>query len=316
MEYIIRKEIQKRGKPTFEYFFRGNKVQDSRILDRIVKLHVPPVYHNVRIDPDKNARIQWMAQDSRGRSQYRYSDASRKKAIADKYRRMIQFGKSLPAIRLQLKRMIRNPEYEELATALMLLDFTKLRVGNEKYQEENGTFGITTLEKQHLIRRKTFTELRFTGKKGVENVGRVHNKQVMRVLDRLSRGRRDDRVFGSINNEDINVWIRQFGPFTARDFRTWGANTLFIKNARCYLQDASTPREVKRAIHDAMYDVADTLSNTKTVCQGHYVDQRVVRWANENADKLRRMAPSAQGQLSSNECLLIRVWKLVIDSEF
>ena len=315
MEYIVRQEIKKKGNPVFEYFFRGKKVTDSKMLGRIADMHIPPGYHNIRINPAKNARIQWMAVDDRGRSQYRYSEETRKEAIEEKYRRMIQFGKVLPAIRLQLKRMIRRPEYEELATALMLLDFTKLRVGNEKYQEENGTFGITTLERQHLIRRKTFTELRFVGKKGVENVGRVQNRQVMRVLDRLSCKRhKNDRIFGNIDNDDVNAWIRQFGPFTARDFRTWGANTLFIKSVRCYLQDAATPSEVKRAIHDAVHDVADTLSNTKTVCQGHYVDQRLMRWALENSDKLRRMMPSSQGQLSSNECLLIKVWKQIVNS--
>ena len=305
----------KRGESAFEYFYKGKKVNDTKILSRIADLHIPPGYHNVRINPDKGARIQWMAQDDRGRSQYRYSEETRRDAIEEKYKRMIQFGKVLPSIRTQLKQMIRNPEYEELATALMLLDFTKLRVGNEKYQEENGTFGITTLEKQHIIRRKTFTELRFVGKKGVENVGRVNNRQVMRVLDRLScKRKKDDRIFGTINNDDVNAWIKQFGPFTARDFRTWGANTLFIKNARCYLQEASSPAEVKRAIHDAVYDVADVLSNTKTVCQGHYVDQRLMKWAIDNYDKLRKMRPSSNGQLSSNECLLIKVWKHIINS--
>ena len=91
----MRQKMMKRGEVTFEYFYKGKKVNDSIILSRIADLRIPPGYHNVRINPDKRARIQWMAQDDRGRSQYRYSEEARRDAIEEKHQALIAAERGL-----------------------------------------------------------------------------------------------------------------------------------------------------------------------------------------------------------------------------
>ncbi len=89
-----------------------------------------------------------MGRDARGRKQYRYH--ARYRAVRDmvKFDRMRQFGKVLPRIRRMVSRDLARrgmPKRKVLAAVVKLLETTYIRIGNEEYAEENGSFGLTTL---------------------------------------------------------------------------------------------------------------------------------------------------------------------------
>src|ERR1700689_1432082 len=60
---------------------RGSIITDSRILERIRKLAVPPAWTEVWIFPNPNGHLQATGKDARGRKQYRYH--ARWRAVRD-----------------------------------------------------------------------------------------------------------------------------------------------------------------------------------------------------------------------------------------
>ncbi len=108
--------------------------------------------------------------DARGRKQYRYHPQYRAVRDATKFARMAAFGKALPSIRRRVRRDlgVRGLRREKvLATVVRLLERTGIRVGNEEYARENGSFGLTTLRERHVKVRGKKLQFHFKGKSGV-----------------------------------------------------------------------------------------------------------------------------------------------------
>lgn len=80
-----------------------------------------------------------MGTDAAGRRQYLYHDQWRLRRDAEKYARMIEFAKSLPAIRKAVSTDLSAsgmPKRRALALSVRLLDLGMFRVGGEEYAEE------------------------------------------------------------------------------------------------------------------------------------------------------------------------------------
>jgi len=276
----------------FDYFLGGKKITSPGTKNRIKNLRIPPAYTNVRIDPDPEARILYRATDSKGRSQYRYSDSQRKLADERKFLKMNEFGQNLPRIRTNIKRLL-DGEDEPMGLALSLLDNTSLRVGNKRYEQQNGTYGITTLHPEHIKSGKRSITLEFKGKKGVTNKARLSKK----LSDKIKNLRKGETPAEGVHDHNINYWLGQFGSFTARDFRTWGANAAFVEKFRKELENSDlldselkpefkpeSQTAIKRAVSYVVKCVSDKLSNTRTVARKHYVDPRLIHTAQHNPE--------------------------------
>jgi DNA topoisomerase-1 len=129
---ISRKKL--RGK--FQYFKAdGSRITDADEIKRINALAVPPAYTDVWICADPRGHLQATGRDARGRKQYRYHPRWREVRDTDKYSRLQQFGSALPKLRKQLEAQIAAPGFNRekvLATVVMLLDATLIRVGNTR----------------------------------------------------------------------------------------------------------------------------------------------------------------------------------------
>jgi len=81
---------------------------------------------------------------------------------------MKEFGKVLPEIRKKVKSHLseKGPtESKVLAAAIIIMDRTGIRIGNEVYEELYGSFGLTTLRNKHAkVSGETIT-FQFVGKK-------------------------------------------------------------------------------------------------------------------------------------------------------
>jgi DNA topoisomerase-1 len=74
-----------------------------------------------------------------------------------------------------------------LATLVRLLDTTFVRVGNDEYARDNGSYGLTTLRNPHAgVRGKTL-QLRFRGKSGVMQDLKVDDPKVAAVVRRCQQ---------------------------------------------------------------------------------------------------------------------------------
>src|SRR2546423_3212515 len=138
----------------FRYLDAGDQpVRDRETLARIKSLVIPPAWTDVWIAPRPDAHLQATGRDAKGRKQYRYHPDFAGVRDAAKYAHLVEFAKSLPALRRRLKRDLKQPGLPRekiLAAIVTLLEQTLTRVGNEDYARSNNSFGLTTLRNRHV----------------------------------------------------------------------------------------------------------------------------------------------------------------------
>src|SRR5436305_6247625 len=130
----------------------GESINDESELTRIKGLAIPPAWSDVWICANPRGHLQATGRDARGRKQYRYHSRWREVRDAVKDDRMLAFAAALPKIREQTDRDLERPgmpREKVLAAIVRLLEETRIRVGNEEYRKENGSFGLTTLRNRH-----------------------------------------------------------------------------------------------------------------------------------------------------------------------
>ncbi|MET0310470.1 MAG: DNA topoisomerase IB, partial [Burkholderiaceae bacterium] len=172
----------------------GKALKAAAELARIRSLAIPPAYEDVWICPLADGHLQATGRDARGRKQYRYHAQWSEERGAGKFDRLQAFGRALPAIRRKVARDLRAPRAGEpvsremvLATIVRLLDTTFLRVGNESYARENGSFGLTTLRNPHAGVSGDTLRLKFRGKSGVVHEARVRDPRIARIVRRCQQ---------------------------------------------------------------------------------------------------------------------------------
>ena len=146
------------GGQHFRYFDnRGRLLRNSETLARLDRLRIPPAWTEVWICPRDDGHLQATGRDRRGRKQYLYHPAWTVERSTVKYDRILEFASFLPRIRRRVARdfaLPGLPKEKVLATVLRLMERTLIRVGNEQYVRENGSYGLTTLRDRH----RTFAE--------------------------------------------------------------------------------------------------------------------------------------------------------------
>jgi DNA topoisomerase IB len=274
----------RRGR-SFSYVWpNGARVEDPAVRERIAALAIPPAWEDVWICTDPDGHIQAIGTDAAGRRQYRYHDAWRRKRDRTKFRRLEGFGRSLPTLRatvddeLDLRGF---PRERVLAGALRLLDTGAMRIGNESYTKQNGSYGLTTLRRDHVRISGDTLRLRFTAKSGVAQAIDVTDHDLARLMAGLRRAHRSEQLWAwrngqgwrTVRSEDVNRFLRSIvgDGYSAKDFRTWHATVLAAQTLA--EQDPSTG---KRAVRAAYRAVADRLGNTPAVARSSYIDPRVV----------------------------------------
>jgi len=144
---------ERHGKGFTYHTAGGRAVKDATFRKRVRALAIPPAWTSVWISPDPDAHLAAAGRDAKGRKQYRHNPTFLEDRGLAKFCHLIAFAESLPKIRkvvdehLSLRGM---PREKVLATVLALLEQTLIRVGNEGYVKENGSFGLTTLRNKHV----------------------------------------------------------------------------------------------------------------------------------------------------------------------
>jgi DNA topoisomerase-1 len=267
---------------------RGRRITDEDQLERIASLAIPPAWKDVWISPRAGAKLQATGVDAAGRRQYLYHPAYRAQQEQAKYDRLIRFAERLPDLREAMVDHLAGEEYScewTSALALRLINLGWFRVGSERYTKRHRTFGITTLNKSHVVIRGSRVAFRYRGKHRVW----VHTALVddeladcMRALVKLEGGRRlfryrtNDEIF-NLTGRKLNEYVQEYmgDEFTAKDFRTWGgtltAALIFAEHG-----PPETETEAKRRVAAVMRAVGEKLGNTAAVARSSYVSPAVV----------------------------------------
>lgn len=280
---------RRRGKGWSYHSAAGELIRDAATRRRIAALAIPPAWTDVWICPVPNGHLQATGRDARGRKQYRYHARWREVRDATKFHRMIRFGESLPSIRARVDDALRKrtlSREQVIATVVRLLETTCIRVGNDEYARENGTYGLTTLRRRHVEIEGSRVRFRFEAKGGKPVEVAVGDRRVARVLRdcqeipgyELFRYLDDEGERRVVGSEDVNAFIRDAAgdDFTAKDFRTW-VGTVHAFSRLCLLGPADTDAAARRNCLQAIDWVAEQLQNTRAVCRSSYIHPGVLR---------------------------------------
>ena len=266
----------------------GATITDPELKARIEHLGIPPAWTDVWIAPYANGHIQVTGTDAAGRTQYIYHPTWRQQKDRLKFDRAMALAESLPTARRRVTSDLRGdgPTKERaLAAAFRMLDTGSLRVGSDRYAEQHGSHGLSTLLGSHVSLSGAEITLAFPAKSGQEWESVLVDREladVLRVLKRRGANARllawkDGRMWHPIDASDINDYVREQtgGDFSAKDFRTLhGTVTAAISLAKAGPRPTPTAR--KRVVAQVMRDVAEALGNTPAVARASYVDPRIV----------------------------------------
>ncbi len=214
----IRRE--RAGKGWVYYAPDGARITSKAERKRINSLAIPPAWTDVWISPDPEGHIQATARDARGRKQYRYHARYREARDKSKFGRMLEFSEILPEIRERVERDLRARDLTRrqiLATVVMLLDKTLIRVGNDEYARENRSFGLTTLRDRHVEIKGAKMLFSFRGKSGVDHTVSITDRRLARIVQQCQ----------DLPGYELTSRRRTSGPGQARcsrlgSFSCWG----------------------------------------------------------------------------------------------
>jgi DNA topoisomerase I len=274
----------------FRYIGPDDKpVRDDRTLARIQSLGIPPAYTDVWICPIPNGHLQATGRDAKGRKQYRYHPRWRAVRDETKYDRMLAFGEALPGLRARVLEDLSRPglpREKVLATAIRLLETTRIRVGNDEYARQNDSYGLTTLKNDHVEVEGTKIHFRFRGKSGKVHQIDVRDSRTARVLhkcqelpgqDLFEYVDTEDGAIRRITSEDVNEYLRETTgeTFTAKDFRTW-AGTIEAARILVACNPCESEGERRSTVSRSVKEVAALLGNTAAVCRKCYIHPAVL----------------------------------------
>ena len=299
--------LRRRGAhPRFRYVDEaGCAVREPETLRRIRALVIPPAWTDVWICPSPDGHLQATGRDARGRKQYRYHARFRDIREETKYERILAFASAVPKIRAAVDAELQRPGLRRekvLATIVRLLEITLIRVGNEEYARENGSFGLTTLRARHVDVHGSTIAFHFRGKSGKTHAVGVHDRRLAKIVARcnelpgevLFQYVDDEGHARTVESSDVNAFLRELAgeDFTAKDFRTW-AGTVLAAHALSETATFASPTAAKKHLAVAIKGVAARLGNTPAVCRKCYVHPAVFE-AYLEGDLPKALSRSAQ----------------------
>ena len=282
--------FRKQSGSSFHYFDReGKRITSEKTIARINKLAIPPAYTQVWICPFANGHLQATGFDKRGRKQYRYHPLWIEISQQEKFKDLIEFAENLPIIRRKIREHLRlrgMPKEKVTAAVVWLLENTLIRIGNEEYEKENKSYGLTTLKNRHVsvIARSKIT-FQFKGKSGVYHFVRIQSKRVARIIRKckeipgqdLFRYFDDNKEIQTVTSDQVNDYLQEITgrEITAKDFRTWGG-TILAASVFDRFGISEDKEASKKNIIETVKRVAGHLRNKPNTCKKYYIHPSII----------------------------------------
>ena len=265
----------------------GERIRSQQLLDRINGLVIPPNWHDVRVCSKDHGHIQAIGYDDRNRKQYIYHPRWQKQQHRKKFRNLIHFAQALPHIRRRAYRDLERKRWNKqktLGLVVLTLDEVYIRIGNRRYMEENGTFGLTTLRRKHYKIDDQGITFQYKGKRNKYRKVSLKKYQLSRLIKKCVElpgyeifRYQNQKKWYSLNSSDVNHYLSSISPFecTAKDFRTWGGTRLAVELFPEALKEIQ--KHPRRKVSTTLVrKVAKRLGNTVTICREHYIHPRIL----------------------------------------
>ncbi|MEV6611895.1 DNA topoisomerase IB [Kutzneria sp. NPDC051319] len=284
---------RRRGRGFGYQHYDGSPVTDPETLGRIRALAVPPAWQDVWICPWPNGHIQATGTDDAGRKQYLYHAQWREDRDRQKFDRVRKLSAKLPALRAQIADDLDAGGFARqrvTAVALRMLEQGVFRVGNDQYVESNGTYGVSTLLREHVAVRRGSLEFCFLAKGQKERKVTLEDPVLAKAVAGLKRARtggdrllmhRNGKDWRPLDSQDVNERLHELvgDEFTVKDLRTWNATVL----AAVILAGHQGRGGKRTAVREMYKQVAHHLGNTPAIARKSYVDPRVVHAFEQDA---------------------------------
>lgn len=265
----------------------GAAIKDEKALARIRRLRIPPAWRHVRIARSESAPLQAVGVDKKGRTQYLYHSRFRQQREEEKFRRVVEFGESLPHLRRRVRADLKRAELDRqkvLAAIVRLMDQGFFRIGNDKSVKSESTYGLTTIRGRHVAVSGDTLRFDYIGKWKKKHRRAIRDREVAALVRALKRGNGSklfrfatDGRLTDIRDRHVNDYIQSIAgeTFTAKDFRTW-AGTLLCSIALALEGQGQSKTERKRRARRAIMATSEQLGNTPAVCKSSYICPRLL----------------------------------------
>ena len=286
------KRIKEKDKYKYININSNKEIKNQNILEKIQKKYIPPAYNPVYINKDIEASCYAIGEDIKGKKQYLYNKKWTEQQSQKKYQNMILFAKKYKKLEKNIYSYIDNynmisPENFKnflISIAIYLIIKCNFRVGTK---ENEKSFGVTTLKKNHFNIKKNSVYIEFIGKRGIINKCLIDDKKIAYILKKLKETNENEFFFKFkkcdfqtyINANDINLFIKKYGNFSSKDIRTYRSNILFLeffkKNQKKNLQK-------NKLIKYCIQQTAQSLHNTESICKKSYINNDIINYLKEN----------------------------------
>lgn len=296
--------VTKNNRRTYRFAFYnpgGRLITNRKVIDRCLRLVLPPAWNDVWISTDPDAPLQATGIDLKGRLQYKYHSSWTQERAAAKFDGMQNFAHLLPVVRKRVDKDLHlpgMPKNKVVALIVKLIDLYHFRVGNDEYARKNNSYGLTTMKKGHMkIDRSSEAEgkldavFEFTGKSGKVWKRRIwedHLAELIEQSGKLGSSAKSHDLFGYQDdqgnlldikayhvNEYLDAVTGELGKVTAKDFRTWAATwKTAYRLSRQLDPDTATAR--KKVTREVIKTVASDLGNTPAVCVSSYIHPAIL----------------------------------------
>lgn len=281
---------RRRGKGFSYHLPDGTKIDDAEEVERLKSLAIPPAWQEVWICQYPNGHIQATGVDDAGRKQYIYHARWKEKQADEKFDHILDVGDALPSARPKVTHLLRSGETgpdKACAIAFRLLDSTGVRVGNEEYATENGSYGLTTMLVRHIELVGDSLHLEFPAKSGQyasvqtrdADLAAAMAPLLQRPKSHTALAYRSNGTWHTLSSGEVNDFLREISgiDMTAKDFRTWHATVIAARALAKHDPAAmTTKKDHQQAIRAAVDEVAEHLQNTPTIARNSYIDPRVI----------------------------------------
>jgi DNA topoisomerase-1 len=214
----------------------GVKAEEVTLnLSKDAPVPVPPgggKWKQVVFDPSSLWIASWRDK-LRGKMKYVWlSDTAYIKQVRDiaKYEKAWELEKKYRQVTEHIRRGLdsRDPLERKTATVCYLIDALKMRVGDEKDEDEADTVGATTLRAEHVkIDSDGSVTFDFLGKDCVRWVHTIRpDEAVVRNLREFAK-EGNGTLFNGVRSQKVNAYLAEVMPdLTAKVFRTYHASTI------------------------------------------------------------------------------------------
>lgn len=279
---------------------------------------------------------------------YEYSDRQIAQRHKEKADRIEKLSGSIDKLRKKVNSDLGSSDDKTrlIALAIGLMDHTYERVGNDGSADE-GHFGVTGWQKQHVKISGGSATIKYVGKSGVKQEKTVTDKSILKALKKAHESAKGEETClfdyedGCVTASEVNEYLEKY-DITAKDLRGFHANREMqetlgkIRKSGPGLPEDKKKREklLKKEFQEALDKVAEAVGHEASTLRSQYlvpaledvymVDGKVISKLNSKsafdsdpspplvfADRMIRQfvdhSTGPETQMEKNDFLLIRL---------